>query len=128
MMKNKKNKYLYSLLIVIIIIILIILKYNNPENVSIFPPCLFYKLTGIKCAGCGITRAMHNLLNFEFEKALLLNPLIYVYIFYFIYVVAKYIILKQKLKKVTIDNYTYSLYVILIVTILFMILRNIINI
>lgn len=37
--------------------------------------CPFYHLTGIPCPGCGLTRATIAILNGEFYKALLLNPL-----------------------------------------------------
>lgn len=126
-----KNKYRYLFIIGIIVIsliVLILLKYNNPESTNMFPPCIFYKLTGIKCAGCGLTRAVHSLLNLEFNKAFVLNPLVYVYIIYLIYMGVRYIFLKRKLEKVTLDNYKYSLYVLLIMTISFMIIRNIVNI
>lgn len=132
-MKNKilrniqNHKYLYIICISIAIVSLgILLKNNNPENTNIFPPCLVYNLTGIKCAGCGMTRAIHNLLNFEIKKAITLNPLLFVYIIYLIYVVIKYVVLKRKFEKVSINNYVHSLYIILIITISFMILRNII--
>lgn len=128
---NLKNKYKYLYItgiIVISLIGLILLKYNNPESTNIFPPCIFYKITGIKCAGCGLTRAVHSLLNLDFKKAFILNPLIYVYIIYSIYAGIRYIFLKRKLEKVTMDNYKYSLYVLLIITISFMIIRNIVNI
>ncbi len=125
----KKYRYLIIFFTIsIVIVALIILKYNNPEKTNIFPPCLVYKFTGIKCAGCGMTRAVHYLLNFEIKKAFVFNPLLFVYIIYFLYLALKYIILKKSGKRINQNYYIMSLYIILIVTVLFMIFRNILNI
>ncbi len=47
----------------------------NPEQVSVFPPCLFHRLTGLWCPGCGTTRALHQLLHGNLAAAIRLNPL-----------------------------------------------------
>ena len=40
---------------------------------SWFPSCVFHDLTGLYCPGCGITRALHALVHFEFTRALAMN-------------------------------------------------------
>lgn len=40
---------------------------------NISPGCVFYDLTGIKCPGCGGTRAMTALLQGDWKKALQFN-------------------------------------------------------
>lgn len=40
--------------------------------------CLFYQLTGIPCAGCGMTTALVRLLQLDFAGAFAANPLIYI--------------------------------------------------
>ncbi|MGL5683791.1 MAG: DUF2752 domain-containing protein [Marinifilaceae bacterium] len=40
-----------------------------------FPPCPFYKLTGLQCPGCGSQRAIHSLLNGNITQAFGYNPL-----------------------------------------------------
>ncbi|WP_263358237.1 DUF2752 domain-containing protein [Acidicapsa ligni] len=37
------------------------------------PSCPFHQFTGFYCPGCGSTRALHHLLNFEFAAALRCN-------------------------------------------------------
>ena len=45
----------------------------NPAKAGFFPPCLFHKLTGLYCSGCGTTRALHQLLHGNLLEALRLN-------------------------------------------------------
>ena len=50
----------------------------NPEHHFFYPRCPFYALTGLKCAGCGATRAVHLLLHGDFAGALAQNPLLFI--------------------------------------------------
>ncbi len=36
---------------------------RNPEEPGVFPPCVFYSLTGLQCPGCGTLRALHYLMH-----------------------------------------------------------------
>jgi len=47
----------------------------DPAEVSIFPKCPFYMLTGLKCPGCGSQRALHQLLNLHIGEAFRYNAL-----------------------------------------------------
>jgi Protein of unknown function (DUF2752) len=49
----------------------------DPAKGGFFPPCLFRKLTGLKCPGCGSTRALHHLLHGDVAGAFRLNPLLF---------------------------------------------------
>ena len=40
-------------------------------------PCFFYEVTGIKCAGCGITRMALALSQFEIARAFFYNPIVF---------------------------------------------------
>lgn len=55
---------------------LVFLYLYNPQDISFFPRCPFYALTGYKCPGCGTLRAIHALLHLRFSEALRLNPLL----------------------------------------------------
>ena len=48
----------------------------NPAGHGFFPPCLFHKLTGLNCPGCGATRAAHELLHGNFAVAFRDNALL----------------------------------------------------
>jgi hypothetical protein len=47
----------------------------NPAG-GYFPPCLFYRLTGFQCPGCGTQRALHCLLHLNIGQAFCYNPLL----------------------------------------------------
>jgi hypothetical protein len=49
----------------------------NPETAGFFPPCLFHKLTGLKCPGCGTQRAIHSILHGEVAQAFFYNPALF---------------------------------------------------
>lgn len=123
-MKYKKIAIIF--VVIIAIILILILKNNNPETSQFYPPCLIYKFTGLKCAGCGITRATHHLLNFNFKAAFYYNPLIYLFLIYTLFYLNICII--QRIKKITINNkiVLYPTYFLLAITVFFMIIRNII--
>lgn len=50
-------------------------KATDPNGPSLLPPCLFHSVTGLWCTGCGITRALHHILNGHFYAGFRMNPL-----------------------------------------------------
>ena len=48
----------------------------NPEDTSYYyPRCPFFSLTGWKCPGCGLQRAIHSILHLDFLQAMRHNLL-----------------------------------------------------
>ncbi len=41
-------------------------------------PCVFYRVTGFKCPGCGVTRMCVALLRLDFSEAFWSNPMLFV--------------------------------------------------
>ena len=76
---NRKhlNVAIAALIAVAIAASLVFLYLYNPQDISFFPRCPFYALTGYKCPGCGPLRAIHAMLHFRFGDALRLNPLLF---------------------------------------------------
>lgn len=51
------------------------LRAHGPGGVPFLPGCLFRRLTGLDCPGCGMTRAAAASLNGRWVEAFALNPL-----------------------------------------------------
>ncbi|HJJ05247.1 MAG TPA: DUF2752 domain-containing protein [Clostridiaceae bacterium] len=125
MNKKKRNSIIFiSILAIIACIGAVIVKKYNPEEHSFFIPCIFYKLTGIKCAGCGMTRAIHNLLNGRIKEAIWYNLMLLpsaVIFSYSTYRYLRYIIKDEPIVNKPLD---IILKIFLVVIIIFMIARN----
>jgi hypothetical protein len=48
----------------------------DPARCAFYPVCLFHRITGLDCPGCGATRALHALLHGHVRDAFALNPLL----------------------------------------------------
>ena len=126
-MNKQKRKSLIIITIVGIIALfgVFLVKIYNPEQESFFIPCMFYKTTGLKCPGCGMTRAVHYLVNGNIEKAIWYNLMIVPGSFVLLYSgyrYIKYLIKDEELVNKPLD---YILKIFLGVLIVFMIARNI---
>lgn len=51
------------------------LYFHDPNVPGTYPDCLFYKLSGLYCPGCGITRSTYSILHLQILHAFDLNPL-----------------------------------------------------
>jgi len=98
--------------------------FFNPYHRGFYPVCLFHKLTGLNCPGCGMTRALHALLRGQFLRALHDNAL-------FVFTLAavavwwvRFAILKIKNKNATLNVPPGVLWVFLVVAVVFGVLRN----
>lgn len=89
-------------------------------------PCLFRRLTGLLCPGCGISRMMIDIIHFNFHSAYYHNQAIFLLSPFILYFVAKtYIswLFDKKMKINLIEN--IILYIIIAILIIFGIWRNI---
>jgi hypothetical protein len=57
---------LVGLVVVGLLVAMFVVK---PGELKVLPPCLFHKLTGLDCPGCGATRAMQELLHGHLSAA-----------------------------------------------------------
>jgi len=55
---------------------LVVLFLFNPVEVRWLPGCVFHKVTGLHCPGCGGTRAVHHLLRGRLAEAWHYNAVI----------------------------------------------------
>jgi hypothetical protein len=47
------------------------------DFLSLLPPCIFHKLTGIPCLTCGGTRSLAALSQFDIASSFMLNPVLF---------------------------------------------------
>ncbi len=53
-----------------------VLFFFDPVRVPIYPQCVFHRMTGLECPGCGSLRGMHALLHGDFAAALRFNAFV----------------------------------------------------
>lgn len=97
----------------------------NPETV-VYPPCLFKKMTGLQCPGCGSARACYHLLHGHFLTALDHNLLLTVFLPFLIIEGFSRLFLSSKnavLKLRVIQNHIRPVHV-LVAVIVFWVIRN----
>lgn len=119
-----KLKYLGVLLLFIALAFLYF--FVSPSSSNYFPKCIFYSSTGYYCPGCGSQRAAHHLLHFNLKEVLRQNVLFLLGVFAFVYYV--FITVSNTFFNTNYKNILtkrLSIWVILIVIILFTVLRNI---
>jgi hypothetical protein len=56
-------------------VVALVLFFCDPVRVPIYPVCVFHRVTGLDCPGCGSLRAMHELLHGHLLTALHFNAL-----------------------------------------------------
>ena len=90
-------------------------------------PCLFHKITGLLCPGCGITRMILAILHLDFKSAFQYNSVIFVFSPVIIYFIIRLYIswLKSESYKLSLLE-NIVVYIMLIVLLIFGIVRNII--
>ena len=112
------SKWPIRLLVALGVFILLLVYRNfDPDGNSFFPGCIWRKLTGLECAGCGIQRGLHALLNGHFKTAFSLNA--YVFVMYPFWLVWYFV---PKLRRNNVYFYTLAATVPL-----YIVVRNISN-
>ena len=121
-----KKRLLKVFSINIILLLLLLSYYYLNKYFHIGIPCLFYKITGFKCPGCGVTRMLFSLIKLDFKRAFFYNPVVFILlpflVFYIIY--QEYIYITKKKNNLKIPEFVY--YILIFILIIFGILRNII--
>lgn len=127
MQHNKKRRCLLIAIISFITVLLIGSLLILVLNGYCLLPCLFNKLTGLYCPGCGMTRAIISFWHFDFISCFRNNMLFFVFLplglYYIICVIRTYI----KFGVVISINQVFSKWVIcglLLLVIGFGVIRN----
>jgi hypothetical protein len=72
----KKPGWLWLALAALFAGVAALLFFFNPGQYSFYPFCVFYRVTGWECPGCGGLRAAHQLLHGHIATAFKFNPLV----------------------------------------------------
>jgi hypothetical protein len=98
--------------------------FFNPNTNNFYPVCLFHKLTGLNCPGCGMTRALYALLHGNLPLALKDNAL-FIFTLAFLAVRGAWFAAKYFLRKPT-EQFVLPkmLWAFLIIAGVFTVLRN----
>lgn len=91
-------------------------------------PCVFYKITGYSCPGCGVSRMCINLLKGNLAEAIRCNPALFFCMFPFLIVVTSALLRYIKTGDRTLKKWqNVVLYVIIAVLLVHGVARNIIT-
>ncbi|MEG1718981.1 MAG: DUF2752 domain-containing protein [Clostridia bacterium] len=124
----KKQKLWVSILIIIAPFILFVVAYLLKEQIAIvaeyIPKCGFKRVTGYACPGCGNTRSVFALLNFDILGSLRLNitPIVGGIILFILYLEVVFASFGKKV--IIFPRKSYVIYIILAVMITYFLVRN----
>ncbi len=125
-MGTKKFK-IYKVCVCFVITTALITLYKYDPGVTehnLYPSSFFRELTGFYCPGCGATRALHQILHGNLKAALALNPLIVIFLPYFIYLFFNaYLLDNRKIIDQNLNNKNLS--ICAIIFLMYGIIRNI---
>ena len=76
-MDKTKGFKLYWIWIAAAILLLLFYFNFDPSTTKFMPQCIFYRLTGYQCMGCGSQRMIHSLLHGDFMGAFRANALLF---------------------------------------------------
>lgn len=99
--------------------------YFDPTNAGFFPVCPLYRMTGIACPGCGLTRGFHALFRGDILTALDYNAMLPAYLFIFGYFIVSLVLTATKSQGLSWKIFPpVAMYAFLIVALVFTVLRN----
>ncbi|MEI9960978.1 MAG: DUF2752 domain-containing protein [Limisphaerales bacterium] len=98
--------------------------FFNPSTQGFYPICVFHKLTGLNCPGCGMTRALYALLHGHLLTAMRDNALFVLTSAVFTVWGGRFAFLKMRNQPAKLNVTSKLLWSFLILAIAFAILRN----
>lgn len=94
------------------------LYFFEPGKTGFFPACPFRLFTGLTCPGCGVTRALHQIVHGHFAAAFMLNPLFLIAIPFLLAAFLRYTIIVMRggvpQKNALHPNYIYAIFFIVV--------------
>lgn len=110
------------------VILLFIIYYFVVTRTGFYIPCLFHKITGLKCPGCGISTMYVNMASFNLKEAFFNNPVIFCSQPFLYYFIIKIIYMYIQDKKIIFNKFeNIILYSYIAILIVFGIARNLLT-
>lgn len=123
------NARLKKVMITALILIGIGVLYLIIVNLTGFAiPCLFRKITGLKCPGCGVTGMCVHIARLDFKNAFYDNPALFILSPFLIFIFARYICVYVKYGGKRDRITEISAWIAVAALLIFGIVRNIVNI
>lgn len=86
----ENKKYFIFITVIVFLGMLSLYFFYNPSQHDFFPKCMFHKITGLHCPGCGSQRAIHKVLKGNLLEGLKHNLSIFLLIIVITYQVTIY--------------------------------------
>ena len=115
---------LFAITLLLMCIGFFIFRYS-PADSGLYPPCLFQKITGLYCPGCGTARALHALLHGRISTAISYNASLVVLAPTFLHLYVRCCLRNIKRMAATCELPPSLYKALLIIVVIFGILRNI---
>lgn len=111
---------------VFFILMILLYFFVDPSKSAYFLKCPLKLTTGFECAGCGVQRALHELLHFRFLEAFKFNPLFVISIPILLIVVVINLSKNETLKQILKRFFGSKIFIflVLIIVLLFSLLKN----
>ena len=111
---------------VFFILVILLYFFVDPSKSAYFLKCPLKLTTGFECAGCGVQRALHELLHFRFLEAFKFNPLFVISIPILLIVVVINLSKNETLKQILKRFFGSKIFIflVLIIVLLFSLLKN----
>jgi len=122
-----KTRIIKTIITTFILIIIFFTYYYFHKVYDFGIPCLFHLITGFNCPGCGVTRMLFSLVQGDIKTAFSYNQFLFILLpFILIYIIYKvYLYILDKEDKIIRKIPNYIWYILLTLTILWGIVRNI---
>lgn len=128
-MNTDTDDFLYKLgaiILLVLVLFLSIIHFYQVNYQFFLLPCLFYKITGLYCPGCGGTRSVQALLNGHLVSSIRYNPIVLYGVFIYLWYMISNTIEHVSMHKIKIGMKYRDIYlwVGLAILILFCFIRN----
>ena len=121
------KKYAKQIVIsVILMAIVAIFYFFDPSESSYFIKCPLKAVSGYDCPGCGVQRAVHELLHFRILEAFKYNALFVISLPFCVFILMVHFFGRETMKRTVKRFFTHriSVFLVLIIVFVFLVLKN----